>query len=322
MKVAYLSFNPADASSFYRLQGVLPYIEGIEWIDFSDKTDLHPYHFIAIDIFIASRPFTVNHIQIIELAKKMRCKVILDYDDELLLVPVSNPTYSLFNHNKDNIVTCLHLANEIWVTTDAIKMAFSVFNENIHVIPNAHNDYLFPIDEKRPYKQSNKIAYRGATTHEVDLYEHFEELVYTINHSKKWEFRFIGSRFFHLESKTNENHTMTDPLPLMDYFYHLQDYNPNIFFYPLQNTPFNQCKSNCSFLEATYAGAAFIGNDELQEFAQAPIFAINGNLGRVMNIAMNDPQICEGLNHHAWTWILNNRLLSNVNELRKERLVK
>lgn len=324
IKVAYMVQDPNEGSSFYRTSFVFPYLNSseIRLVDFSGIEALSPHYYVNLDVLILQRPSLKLQIDIMKLAKSMGVRIIIDHDDNLLEVPVSNPTHAYFEQHIADTIICLRMADEVWVTTKKLKECYSVYNSNIHIIPNAHNDYLFPINKKRRYKQNGrKIAYRGAVTHEVDLYTYLDEIVKLIASNADWEFHFIGSRFPYLESKTADNYVMTNPMPLMGYHKYLHNYNPNIFFYPLENTIFNQCKSNCSFLEATYAGAAFIGNDDLTEFSDIPIASFGSGFTEIFDWMMANDNFCKDLHDNAWDYICNNRLLSNVNKLRTERLL-
>ena len=53
---------------------------------------------------------------------------------------------------------------------------------------------------------------------------------------------------------------------LMQFYKQYHELNANIAFFPLLDNVFNNGKSNISFLEATYAGSAFMGNRNLPEF--------------------------------------------------------
>ncbi|MCW3111389.1 MAG: putative glycosyltransferase (glycogen phosphorylase), family [Segetibacter sp.] len=323
-RIAYISPNPNDASSFYRSNFVLPYLncKDLSFVDFSTLDKILPRHLVNIHAIILQRAFSPTDVEIILLAKTMGVRIILDYDDNLLDLPVSNPAYSLYDTYREQTMVCLRLADEIWVSTYSLKERYSWFNDHVHVIPNAHNDYIFPVNKRKKFNiNGKKIGYRGGPSSEIDLYRYKNELVELINNNPEHQFNFIGSRFVWLEEYTNANHTMSDPTLLMDYFKTLHKYNPNIFFYPLDNTVFNQCKSNISFIEATYAGAAFIGNCELDEFKNLPIFDLSQSFTKAFEYVLNDWENVYDMSEDAWEYVQENLLLSNINTLRKDLLL-
>jgi hypothetical protein len=256
------------------------------------------------------------------MAKDMGIKVICEYDDDLLNVPFHNNAAVTLSEQRANIKKALSIADEVWVTTNSIKKEYKFFNRNIHIIPNAHNDYLYPIKNKKPFNKDTKIAaYRGGASHEDDVYQNINSIVETINENTDWEFRFQGSRFKFIENRTNDNHTYTDPFTIMQFYKSYHELNPNIAFFPLLDNVFNNGKSNISFLEATYSGAAFMGNRNLSEFNLPFIIPIQNGFKEEFSKAKDDFYRLEILNNDAWDWILENRLLSKINELRIERIL-
>ena len=323
--VYYLSMVEDDAASFYRTNGVFPFLNHNEIITkniFNIQKTYGWESLIGADIFIFQRPYHEYHVNLIMMAKDMGIKVICEYDDDLLNVPFHNNAAVTLNEQKSNIKKALSLADEAWVTTDCIKKEYRFFNRNIYVIPNAHNDYLYPIEKKKAFNKNTKIAaYRGGASHEDDVYQNINDIVDTINKNFDWEFRFHGSRFKFIENRTNDNHTYTDPFTIMQFYKSYHDFNPNIAFFPLLDNVFNNGKSNISLLEATYAGAAFMGNRNLSEFNLPFVIPIQNGFKEEFNKAKDDFYRLEMLNSDAWDWILENRLLSNINELRIERIL-
>jgi hypothetical protein len=164
---------------------------------------------------------------------------------------------------------------------------------------------------------SGGIVVRFTAVHSFDI----NDVVETINENKDWEFRFQGSRFNFLENRTGDNHTYTDPLTIMQFYQSYHNLNPSIAFFPLLNNVFNNGKSNISFLEATYAGAAFMGNRNLLEFNLPFIIPIQNGFKEEFLKVKDDSYRLEMLNNDSWDWICENRLLSKVNELRIERIL-
>ena len=323
--VFYLGMSEDDAVPFYRTNGVLPFIKSN---DISIK-NIFNYsrtygweNLIGADVFIIQRPYHEHHANLIRIAKDIGIKVICDYDDDLLNIPVHNPSYNINMENRYSIFDCIKLADEVWASTPSIKEQYSRLNDNIHVIPNAHNDFVFPLDKKKNYNHNTKIAsYRGGVSHDYDVYSNYEEIISTINNTSDWEFRFHGSRFKAIEIKTKDNHTYTEPMTLMQFFKTYYDLNANIAFFPLLNNVFNHGKSNISFLEATYAGAAFMGNRDLPEFNHDFVIDISCDFRDMFFAHEGEYRLLEKMNNDAWDWILENRLLSDINKLRIERIL-
>ncbi len=308
-----------DATDYYRCSGVLEYINDPQ-IDFKplrSNISIGWETLVGLDVLVFQRPFTETHSNIIRLAKDMNIKVIIDYDDDLFSIPAYNASYTSYTSNKQFIEDCISLSDEVWVSTKAIKNAFKKLNDNITVIPNAHNDFMFPVSQKRDFNYKTELAvYRGGASHQEDVYYHQAQLLRAIKQNPDWEFRFIGHSYPAIAIRTAENHTYTTPLTIIQFFKYLHDINPNILFFPLIENAFNNAKSNISWLEGTYAGACVFTNTKLNEF--------NKDLMLDMNVFMkeNDKDVLDFYNRTSWDYIQENLLLSQINKLRIESLLK
>jgi len=324
-KVCYLSQLEDNASAFYRMSGVLSYLNSPD-VSVTNLYRLDNNYgwqsLIGFDTFIFQRPSLEAHLYLIELAKDMGIRVILDYDDDLLNVPFHNNASITLGEQKANIKKAIHLADEIWVTTPSIKHVYKPYNRNIHIIPNSHNDSVFKVENKKPFNKETKImSYRGGASHEADMYQNINDIVDMINENQDWTFRFQGSRFKHIEERTGKNHEYTDPTTLMQFYKEYHELNANIAFFPLLTNVFNVGKSSISLLEATYSGSAFFANKTLPEFNHNFVSDIKYGVKEPFYFMKDNFTLLEEMNNKAWQWILENRLLSEVNKLRIERIL-
>lgn len=325
-----LTYAPSigDATSFYRLAGVIPYLSleysDIKVKDISDNQYLDWYHFIGQDIFIFQRPCNKYHFAAIKMARNMGLKIIIDYDDNLFNIPQENPVYLTFEPLKETMESICSIADEIWVSTQAIKDIISKFNKNITIIPNAHNDYLFPLNKKKDFNiETKKVVYRGGTTHEVDVYSKANEWSDIINNNKDFQFYFLGARFPYLESICGDNYNVMVGMHIIDYFKFFCELNPNIFIYTLEDNLFNKSKSNISWIEATYAGAAVIAPSYLPEFSNKfGIINYTDSMSDVFNSVKDLPRQLSIINDISWKYIKQNLLLSEINTLRYKSLLR
>lgn len=318
-KILYLTLYDQDGTFYYR-QMPLEYINHPEiTVERKPYMGNIGYSFFAgyTHLFL-ERPSSYNDLLIIKLAKQMGLKIILDYDDDCIHLDQFNPMYAFYEQDRKNVLECITLADEIWVSTAGIKKSFQLFNSKIQVIPNAHNDLLFPMEQKRAFNpETKKAIWRGGGSHEADVYENVNELINVINDNLDWSFYFIGCRFIYMEQRCGKNYWPVSNMPLMQYFDHLNTENPNVVFHPLSNTLFNKSKSNIAWLEATYAGAAFFGNTELSEFKERG-FDFKSLSDFIQPDFINDLQ---RMNENSWKLIQSELLLSKVNERRIERIL-
>lgn len=205
-KIQYFAPDKRDTTSFFRIGAILPFIyhEDIDLWDISDQKIFDWTSFVGIHALIFQRPFGAEHLNVILGAKNMGVKIITDYDDMLLSVNIYNPTHLLYKNHKESLLECLKQSDEIWVSTNAIRESYLPYNKNIHIIPNALNDYLFPIGKKKSFNMdSQKVFWRGGACFdeetEVLTYNGFkffkdliqDDLIATRNENGKLEYSEI-----------------------------------------------------------------------------------------------------------------------------------
>jgi hypothetical protein len=125
--IKILTYAPAigDGTSFYRLAGVMPYLEqeysDIKVTDISNNKYIDWYNLVGADILLFQRPFSEQHFAAIKMARNMNIKVVIDYDDDLFNIPQDNPVHLSFEDCKETMKLICQVVDEIWVSTDAIK---------------------------------------------------------------------------------------------------------------------------------------------------------------------------------------------------------
>ena len=304
------------ASEFYRLLP-LTYIDDVDLkIVETRDANINFQYWDRFDMFIILRPQGEVAVNLIKTLKRWGKKVIADFDDNPLALDQHNPMFSLYENEKKSTIQCIALADEIWVSTPAIKDAFRMYNKNIHVIPNSLDDYTFPVSEKKPYNFNKKAIWRGGSSHEGDMYELGtpEKVISLVNGNKDWQFLFFGQRFHYLEKRTGENYVAVPcSLPMVQFQEAIQKENACVAFYPLSTTRFNKSKSNIFWIESTYAGSAVFANKELDEF-NMPGVADLEKLPEMLNKNL------KARHDISWEYIKSNLLVSKINLLRIERL--
>lgn len=322
-QILYFDWH-SSASEWYRLLPLDYLLNQSFTITRSNERNINFASINNYDIVFISRAASEAHLNIIKLAKDLGKKIILDYDDDCLNVPETNPAFHLYNPAKPITIKCLKLADEIWVATDGIKKGFSSYNSNIHVIPNAWNDTVFPVEKKKPFKYNKLAMWRGGHSHIADIYAPgtSEWLIRLINSNPKWKWYLLGQRFEWLEMRVmHSNYYRNDGASPVQFYKMMQSFNPCLFYYPLQTTLFNQSKSNCSFLESVYSGAAYFGNTLLPEFKLPGV----SDLSELEDLLKcSDSIIRKTLrksHNESWNYIQQELLLSKVNKLRLERLL-
>jgi len=313
-RILYFDWHSAG-TEFYRTLP-LDYIDEVDLkITRSNETNITFATLNKFDAIIICRPSSAASLQLIKLAKDMDKYVIADFDDDCLHIDEYNPMYEVYQLEKANVLECLALSNEVWVSTQAIKQSFRLYNKNVVVIPNAHNDTLFPVEQKRPFTYNKIATWRGGESHCGDIYDIGvpERIIQIVNSNEDWRFIFHGQRFKYLEKRCGANYIASGGASTIQFHKMMHEQNACVFLYPLADTLFNRSKSNASWLEATYAGSAYYGNTNLPEFIDGTILGFN-------TLLEHNEDILWFYNRVSWEFICDNLLLSKVNQLRIERL--
>lgn len=262
--------DPNDATSFYRGMSVMGQMRKIN----SETFEYTPLH-VGIkvtwallqqgDILFLQRPFTPEHALMAEMAKANGLKLWVDWDDDLLNIPFSNYTHAIYASRKarENVKRCLDMADLCTVSTKHLRFILGD-RPNTHVIPNALNTTLFRLQKRIAPKKKRTIFWRGGKTHIEDLMEYGESIEnVVVKHGENVDWIFCGEPEWPIIQRLSKYKQVQfveakDVIAYHSAYNHLQ---PDIAIVPLKNCPFNESKSMCAWLEATYGGAACLGPD-------------------------------------------------------------
>lgn len=324
MKIGVLLKKEESAVSYYRSTGPFAALcrqTGWQFLPIKpEEFTADTCH--AYDILFSHRPVFYSEIAAIWTAKEHGVKVIIDLDDCLWKIPVTNTAHNGFGKSaSDNLLLAMQNADAITTSTEALQKEIRIeYGRESVVIPNAYNDRLdiVPFDEK---PGPTKILYRGSNTHHGDLYTHRE----AIKHYQNIELSFIGDLpwFLFKEYGGELDRVFHEPwTSLSMYFRRIRAMNPHFFLFPLENNDFNRCKSNIAAIEATQAGAICIAPSYMPEFAKFPCIQYDNldDLIQALSWISNGLVLdeCKILHQEAVEYLESNLKLSNVNNLRKE----
>lgn len=233
---------------------------------------LFPHNFIDADILFAYRPSNPDHPETLALARRLGCKILLDYDDNLLNVPLGHPTFKANIPSPDIVNQCVALADEVWTSTEHLKNTLQTANTqftakyqkvnqdygapNFTVIPNA----VHPSEVPAHGNGNTKLAvWRGDWLHRDDL-ELWKEQYRKILRSVK---TFLWAGYMPAWGKVDgptEINYQTNFIATDLWLQYLRSMRPSLIWKPLISNDFNYSKSNISRLEATCAGAICLTN--------------------------------------------------------------
>jgi len=320
MDLLFLTYNSSEACSFYRCSGIAHHLRKItgynisvaQWKDLGELT----WGIISqYDIIFMQRPFGKDAAVICNYIKDCGKKLWVDYDDNLLALNPENQNYELYNKKevKLSIVGIINQADAVSVTNEYMRQCFAEFNKNIWVIPNAHNDFLLKREDLP--EREKMVFWRGSQSHIYDLMSHKDIINKCSDEYKDWRFNYMG--FYPWFLKKAENNGFIKGMDIILYFKTLFSLAPSLVQVPLSDDVFNHSKSNISFLEASYAGAASLvpaywnlpntllySND--QEYLDYLYFALKGEFD------------LKKMAEDSWEFVQEYFLLSKINYKRKQ----
>lgn len=313
--------NITDPTSFYRVVGPFsqfwredPTID----VYYPDSNANWSYMYSSQVCFI-QRPYTPTQIQLADLAKECRTPLWLDYDDNVLELEPDNPAHDVYQASnvQQNVRYLLCQASHVTVTTQYLKERWGIYNPNITVIPNAWDDYRYPLTNE--YQPREKIIlWRGSPTHQRDLGEVEEQLIYVLEKNPSWKILFMGYKPWKACSILKERVLWLPFMELLQYFEKIQEIRPAIQIVPLADNPFNRSKSNIAWLEGNFIGATVLAPD-LPEWKHAD-YVYNGtpqDFGVQLEYAMrHTPEAWQAKWSMSRNIILDKFTLSKVNSQR------
>lgn len=323
---------PNIGCSYYRGNGVIPklrYLDPTIEVEYIDKLD---WHSIAdTDLMYIERPVHQQYFDAIRRAKDFGVPVWADIDDNYFDIPIYNEVpYRMFMNDACHQRTkkALALVDHITVTTEELRQFYKKINPAVTVVPNAFNDYNYKL--RYCFSEKKLVNWRGSDTHrgDMDLVKH--EMWKNAAEHPDWTWSFVGggdslwSITHGLHPGEGIKNCIVQPfVAVTDYLRYLYELNPAIQVNPLVNNNFNHSKSNCSWIEATYAGAVIIGPDfPVWRKPGIKNFTTPESFGEALSELQRDIPGRKKMYDASFDYINENLLLSNVNKKRLEVIQK
>ena len=245
--------------SFWRGRGPLAELSRVDLVKTFEANWKHDWSIIRnFDIALFQRPVHKNCLEQVFICKDLGLKIWIDLDDWKDL-PSKHPMYKDYNNNFEDLAfkKILHCADVITVTNDRMIKSYSDEYPNLStkmsILPNAINDYVYNF---KPMSDTKRIVYRGSENHQYDIDQYTDILKEVLIENPDWEFISIGYDIKKLKQLPNYQYVGKFETHL--YFGLICNINPEIFIVPLEDNKFNRNKSNISWLEGTFSGAACI----------------------------------------------------------------
>lgn len=215
------------------------------------------------DIVVFQREFPArrsNYLSLISTAANLGKPVVMDMDDDLLALPTHHPDRIKLNYAKAQIPILIGMVQSaaLTVTTPYLADLLRKFNSNIFILPNYLDDSLwkFNAPQVEPAGEKIRIFYIGTITHVPDLEmlkPAFRALA--MKYPGRLEFMFYGAN---LQLEENIPAVVTncqsETFVFSDFVRIALAQKANIAIAPLEDIPYNHCKSSIKFFEYAAMG--------------------------------------------------------------------
>ena len=197
-----------------------------------------------------------------EKCEKYGIKLIYETDDDLLGVEKNSPSYEYVNRVSKSIERFIDASDVITVTTQALA---SKFDENKTVIiPNYYVNSVFDIKDDIKSEGKLKLGYYGTLTHSKDLFL-LKNVILKLKEKYDFDFEIIGG--FNADDKVDDDWFEAVELPRDNMNFEKfmswlsKTINWDIGLVPLEDSQFNQCKSELKFIELAILGLPGVYSD-------------------------------------------------------------
>lgn len=215
------------------------------------------------DVVVFQREFPAklsNYLSLMSQAANLGKPVVMDMDDDLLTLPIHHPDRVKLNYAKAQIpiLTGMVQATALTVTTPYLADQLRQYNSNIFVLPNYLDDSLweFNAPQVEPVGDKIRIFFMGTVTHVPDLEmlkPAFRALA--MKYPGRLEYVFYGANLrFEENLPAMVTNCQSETFVYADYVKVALAQKANIAIAPLENIPYNHCKSSIKFFEYSATG--------------------------------------------------------------------
>jgi glycosyltransferase involved in cell wall biosynthesis len=240
------------------------------------------------DLVLFNRDLGENHYEILHYLAKHEIPYIVDIDDHWVL-PKFHPVYKYYREHKlkQRIIDAIRYADGVTTTTDFLANEIRQYNQNVQVLPNA----LDLTDEQWLLEPQQRdvitFGWVGGITHSNDIMLISDAIAQMCDYygdkvrfvlcgyqpGSMWE--SILYKFNGCAEKLRSQVVVAPSQNVNEYgnFYRLFD----VALAPLENTKWNNCKSELKIIEAAAYGLPVIASEV------APYLSINPGVKFTVN---------------------------------------
>ncbi|MFZ3619598.1 glycosyltransferase [Leclercia barmai] len=223
---------------------------------------------------------------ITQLRNVCDAKIIVEYDDFLLNVPLKNGNRSHYpQHIVKSFRKILESVDRVVVSTAPLAEAYSRFHQDIRIAQNRLAPDLWGhLQSQRGSGKKLRVGWAGGSTHTGDL-QIIEPLIKALEHQVEWVFMGMKPRNVQCEFHPG--------VPFEMYPEKLASLNLDLALVPLDINQFNECKSNLRLLEIGTCGVPIIATDIAPYRCGLPVTLVENRYKDWMNavqLHLNDAE--------------------------------
>ena len=260
INIAMLCPMPNDATSIYRAWGPLNRLRKTMNLHLNEATDWKWHNMKNNDIVFLQRPFQPHHMEAAAGARHVGLPLWVDFDDNLLRVPKSNPFKGMYTGCERVVIKCVEKADVVTVSTQPLLEELSQFSDKVLLVPNAPDPDIWGEPDLSWKGRKNIVLWRGSETHAKDLFQWKDEFLESYESMRgNWKWAFLGWEPWMYTEHMDPNDFMFEPFK--DYFSFVSDMKkirPKIMIFPLEKNPFNMAKSTNVCDDAQWSGALLV----------------------------------------------------------------
>lgn len=314
--ILMVSPNAMDGVSLYRHSGPMTELERQGHVRLiymnSDKPQeiTHWQLYRKVDLCFLNRSSRLDDEAIIKECLKYNIPMWQDLDDNVFELPDDNPAKSWYTGKALEILKFgLLSAKKVTVATPRLKTYLETKDTKSEVIPNALFDQDLHLREE--FSFNKRVVWRGSDAGKKDLFYYTKR--------NQISAHYMGVNPFWLDVK----YSYAKPSNYIDYLKDLSMINPSFMFFTHLDGEFHATKSHNGWLEGTLCGAVclvpnlgdWVGLSDEMVFKYTPM-----NEGSFFNSFKKMTESSENklkeMNNNSWNYIVNNLLLSHINQKR------
>ncbi|MGV8803674.1 MAG: glycosyltransferase [Polaromonas sp.] len=224
------------------------------------------------DVLITQRTAVTAAVsidRIVSHCRKNHIRLVYDLDDFLLQLPADHPEQAVYAPKSAAVSRWLNEADEVWVSTDALRAKIAVLNPRVQTIKNYLDEQLWikpePVNRPDEVGRRLRLLYMGTQTHQAD-FELIKNALYRI---KKEFFNAIDIFLIGVTSHSSNEKWYETIIPpstvgssypaFVNWITQCSPFDIGVT--PLVDNEFNRCKSAIKFLDYSALGMATLASD-------------------------------------------------------------